>query len=278
MNRVAFISRDHAIVINRVTAFAAVSMTLGTYFWQPVSTVHYIGDVFLRTYLQFVAGVMAHECVHGHLGNSSLSNRWWGRFTMLPMLVPYPIFRKEHLQHHAATNIPGQDPDEFMNARRSWEIPLRAIALPIHWALWLHNNGRLTRRDRIENRVSLLTGVLVYAVVGYFAGIQRVVLGFIPVALLHSVFLWYTFAAKTHEGYSTGAPESRSHNYHSRLFYWFSFGLSLHRTHHLNPQLAWVQMAREFHLYHVPIELRDNFLLSKIRAETHSLIKCSPPK
>src|SRR5207245_6889453 len=199
MNRTAFISRDHAIVINRVTALAAVSMTLGSYFWQPVSAIHYIGDVVLRTYLQFVAGVMAHECVHGHFGNSRSSNRWWGRFAMLPMLVPYPIFRKEHLQHHAATNIPGQDPDEFMNARRSWEIPLRAIALPFHWALWLHKNERLTRHDRIENRVSLFTGVVVYAVIAYFAGIQRVVFGFIPVALLHSVFLWYTFAAKTHD-------------------------------------------------------------------------------
>jgi fatty acid desaturase len=182
------------------------------YFWQPISASHYAVDILLRTYL-------------------------------LSMIVPFNIFRKEHLQHHAATNIPGKDPDEFMNTKRKWEIPIRAVALPFHWGLWLRRNRRLTRRDVIQNLVSIAVSITTYAGIAYVMGPSRVLLGFIPVVFLLSFFFWYTFAVKTHEGYSTGDPETRSHDYRGSFFYWATFGLSLHRTHHLKPRLSWVQMA-----------------------------------
>ena len=46
------------------------------------------------------------------------------------------------------------------------------------------------------------------------------------------------------EGFSTGASELRSHNYYGKFLYWFSFGLSAHRTHHLKPRLTWVELRR----------------------------------
>ena len=46
----------------------------------------------------------------------------------------------------------------------------------------------------------------------------------------------------THEGFSTGSPESRSHNYYGYFMFWFSLGLSMHREHHLRPKLAWIQL------------------------------------
>jgi fatty acid desaturase len=57
-----------------------------------------------------------------------------------------------------------------------------------------------------------------------------------------SLLLWYPFAIKTHEGWSQGAPETRSHNYHGRFLYWFSFGLSAHRSHHLDQTLNWMDL------------------------------------
>ena len=72
--------------------------------------------------------------------------------------------------------------------------------------------------------------VAVYAAITYFVGFGRVLVGFIPAACLHSVVLWYYFAVKTHEGYSTEAPETRSHDYYGRALYLLSFGLSLHKT------------------------------------------------
>ena len=60
--------------------------------------------------------------------------------------------------------------------------------------------------------------------------------------LVNLGWLWIPFAMKTHEGYSTGTAEERSHNYYGYLPFFFSFGLSLHRVHHLKPKLSWLEM------------------------------------
>jgi fatty acid desaturase len=65
-----------------------------------------------------------------------------------------------------------------------------------------------------------------------------------PALFLVSLLLWHPFAFKTHEGFSTGADELRSHNYYGRFMYWFSFGLSAHRTHHQAPRLTWLELRR----------------------------------
>ncbi len=236
-------TRARAIRVNRITTAAAVTAALGSYFWQPGGILQYALDILARAYLSFVAGSMAHEAAHGHLGNSKAANRWWGRLAMIPTTVPFVTFRKTHLRHHAATNIPGADPDAFMNVRRFWQIPLRAYALPNYWLVWLVRNGRWSRADTLDYAVSRLAHAAVYVAIAMHVGVGRVALGLFPALVLHSFLLWYGFAVKTHEGYSTGAPETRSHNYRGRFLYWFSFGLSMHRLHHLKPGLAWLQMA-----------------------------------
>jgi fatty acid desaturase len=236
--------RKHSILISRITILLSVLGSLGTYFWQPVIALHFAADILLRTYLHFVAGAMAHEGVHGHLGNSRSGNLWWTRIALIPTTVPAVTFRKTHLQHHAATNIPDQDPDEFLNTKRFWEIPLRAIAMPHHWLLWLWKRGSFTRQNKIEYLLTYMGYAAVYGLIAAFTGIDRVLLGLLPAAILHSLLLWYLFAIKTHEGYFTGMAAERSHDYLGRPLYWFSFGLSMHRLHHMKPQLAWLQMAR----------------------------------
>jgi fatty acid desaturase len=94
---------------------------------------------------------------------------------------------------------------------------------------------------RREYLLNYLAGAVVYGVIAYFTRVQRVGLGFLASATLHALFLWYYFAIKTHAGYSTAAMETRSHNYDGALLYWLSFGLSLHRVHHMTPRLAWLQ-------------------------------------
>src|SRR5688572_5307080 len=150
MTQTTTISRDRAIVLNRIMISTAVAMAFGSYFWHPVRWMEYVLDVLVRAYLHFIAGSLAHEAVHGHLGNSRSSNAWWGRVELLPTTSPFLTFRKPHRSHHSATNIPGEDPYEFLNTPRKWQIPFRALLLPSHWLIWLWKNGRLTRSDRVE--------------------------------------------------------------------------------------------------------------------------------
>lgn len=250
--------RNRSIWISRITICLAVAGALGTYFWHPAGALLVALDIFVRSYFHFVAGAMAHEGVHGHLGNTKSSNRWWSRIALIPTTVPEVTFRKTHLQHHAATNIPDKDPDEFLNTKRFWEIPLRALAMPHHWVLWLWKQRRFTVRDRLEYGITYAALVAIYGTIATFVGVERVLLGLIPAAILHSLLLWYFFAIKTHEGYSMGMAADRSHNYYGKLLYWISFGLSMHRTHHLKPQLAWLQMADE---------VQSGTLLQRLRFE-----------
>jgi fatty acid desaturase len=153
-------------------------------------------------------------------------------------------FRKTHLQHHSATNIPEVDPDEFLNTPHTWQIPFRAFSLPYHWVVWMWKTGRFPFRDRVEYALNYVVVAAVFGTIAYFTSLERVLVGLLASATLHSFLLWYWFAIKTHEGYSTGAPETRSHNYDGRLLYWLSFGLSMHRLHHMKPRLAWLQMLK----------------------------------
>jgi fatty acid desaturase len=237
------ISRDRAIVLNRIITSAVVSMAYASYFWQPVALAGYIADILSRAYLHFLAGSMGHEAAHGHLGRNRVSNIWWGRFAFLPTTAPFVTFRKTHIQHHAATNVSNADPDAFMNTTRKWEIPFRALLLPSHWVWWLWRHGRFSWGNRVEYVVTLAVQLSIYVVIANVVGMQRVILGLIPSGILHSFVLWYFFAVKTHEGYSTGPAVTRSHNYYGRRLYWLTCGLSMHRLHHMKPGLAWLQMA-----------------------------------
>jgi fatty acid desaturase len=248
MNATQMVSRDRAILINRATTSMAVLLALASYFWHPVRVIEFLFDIVFRGYMHFVCGSMAHEAVHGHLGKTKISNLWWGRVALLPTATPFVTLQKTHLQHHAATNIPGRDPDEFLNTRRWWEIPFRALWLPSHWVLWLWKRRRLTRKDVIEYVLTGVAQLCTLGLIGSVMGSHRVLTGLLTSATLHSLILWYSFAIKTHEGYFTGAAETRSHDYYGRLLYRISFGLSMHRLHHMQPRLAWTQMAA-----HVPI-------------------------
>ena len=201
-------------------------------------------DILLRTYLIFVGTVMAHESVHGHLGSSRAANFWWGRIALLPSMVPFTNFRKTHRLHHAHTNLPDEDPDHFMKSRNFFELFLRALAMPHHWFFWLRRRGWVKRSDVIELTLNYIAIFSIFSVVLTFAGVVRLLWGMVPPLILVSLLLWYPFAVQTHEGFSTGPAHSRSHNYYGRFMYWFSLGLSMHRVHHVQPKLSWIELRR----------------------------------
>lgn len=235
-------ARHKIYLLSRSVICVVVVASTGTLFLQPSDPFQFIIDVLLRTYLIFIGTVMAHEGVHGHLGRTKASNFWWGRISLLPSMVPYTNFRKTHRLHHAHTNIPDQDPDHFMKSRNIFEIPLRAVAMPHQWFFWLWRRGQIKRADVAEMVLNYALIFALYAVVLWFIGPLRLFWGMVPPLILVSILLWYPFAVQTHEGFSTGSPESRSHNYYGRFMYWFSLGLSMHREHHLQPKLSWVEL------------------------------------
>lgn len=240
-------TRAQSIFASRVVICAAVGLSLGSYFLQPETMFAWVAVILFRTWLHFISGSMAHEGTHGNLGRSRLANLWWGRLALIPTTVPYTSFRLTHLAHHAHTNIPGKDPDAFLDTPHLWQFPFRALAMPHHWVVWLRRQGKFGRAAILEYVLTYAAYTAIYGAIAYFVGVAEVLAGLLIPAVLHSFLLWYAFAYKTHEGYSTGSSEARSHEYYGRLAFWFSFGLSVHRLHHVKPGLGWLQM-----LPHVP--------------------------
>jgi fatty acid desaturase len=237
-----FTQRRQIYYLNRTLICVICLLATGSLFIPVTNNLHLAFDVLLRTYLIFLGTVMAHESVHGHLGRTRRANFWWGRIALLPSMVPFTNFRRTHQLHHAYTNLPDQDPDHFMKSRNLLELSLRAIAMPHHWFFWLRKRGRLKQAD-LRELVFNYAGIFgLYALVLVLVGPTRLFWGMAPPLVLVSLLLWYPFAVQTHEGFSTGAAEERSHNYYGFFMYWFSLGLSMHRQHHLQPKLSWIEL------------------------------------
>lgn len=235
-------ARPRVQLLSRSITCAVVAAAIGSLFVRPAGPVWYAADVLARAYLVFLGAVMAHEAAHGHMGRTRAANFWWGRLALLPSMVPYTNFRKTHHLHHAHTNVPGRDPDHFMKSRNAAEVVLRAIAMPHQWFFWLRRRGRIRRADLVELAFNYSAIFAVYGAVLTVVGPSRLFWGTAPALVIVSVLLWYPFAVQTHEGFSTGSAESRSHNYYGRFMYWFSLGLAMHRAHHLRPQLSWIEL------------------------------------
>jgi fatty acid desaturase len=235
-------SRAAIFLLNRCIICFVVLVAEASFLITPKNFVWYIVDILFRTYVIFVGTVMAHEAVHGHLGRTRTANLWWGRIALIPSLVPFTNFRKTHNLHHAHTNIPELDPDHFMKSRNVVELILRSVAMPHHWFLWLWKRNRIKRSDLIELVMNYLLIAVVHIPVIMIVGPSRFLISLGPALVLVSVLLWYPFAVQTHEGFSTGSPESRSHNYYGRFMYWFSLGLGMHRVHHFQPKLSWIEL------------------------------------
>lgn len=262
-------TRPQIYFLSRSIICAVILISIGTLFLLPDGPLEQIFDTMFRTYLIFIGTVMAHEGVHGHLGRSKTANFRWGRLALIPSMVPFTNFRKTHHLHHAYTNIPGKDPDHFMKSRNRIEIVLRAVAMPHQWFFWLWKRGAIKKRDLIELVLNYFLIFAVYGVILAFVGPARMFWGMAPALVLVSVLLWYPFAVQTHEGFSTGAAELRSHNYYGRFMYWFSLGLATHRQHHLQPKLAWIELKQ--YVEDAPVGSRQGLLPRRdIRLESTS--------
>src|ERR1051326_8496024 len=102
--------RPRAIALNRVITLVAVGGCFITLFITPLRLTWCAFDIALRTYLMFIAMVMAHEAAHGHLARTRRANDAWGWFALIPVMVGFSKFRRTHLLHHSYTNDTQREP------------------------------------------------------------------------------------------------------------------------------------------------------------------------
>ncbi len=235
--------RNWNIKVNRVIIVMLISLSTLQYFWQPQG-LGWIVDISLRVYILFLCGVMGHEASHSCVANTKMGNIWWGRLSFIPLAVPNVQFRITHRYHHAFTNEGDKDPDMLLKMDSIWQFPAKALAMPHHWVVWLKKNGLLKKQVLWEWLFSYTFFIIYFGIIAYNVGVERILLGLLPAQIINSFILWYPFAVKTHEGHHVGDQRIRSHDYYGHFMYWATMGLSMHRAHHMHPQLGWLQLRK----------------------------------
>ena len=117
----------------------------------------------LQTLLAYLAFTPMHEAAHGNIAgrNKKLKGveTLLGWLSGLPLIAPYPAFRKLHLEHHGHTNDEEKDPDFWVASASRWAILLRCVTLLPHyyWRIFIGAVRSPALRDS-----ATLTALFVY--------------------------------------------------------------------------------------------------------------------
>lgn len=205
----------------------------------------------LQTLLAYLAFTPMHEAAHGNIAGRSKQlkgvERLLGWLSGLPLVAPYPAFRKLHLEHHGHTNDEEKDPDFWVADASRWRVLLRCITLLPHyyWRIFVSAVRSPASRD-----VATLAALFVYAasavglsVAGHGAWVLAAWIG--P-ALLAATFLAFAFDWLPHQPH-----DDRSRYRNSRILLFPGLGVlltnqNLHLIHHLYPRIPFYRYGSFF--------------------------------
>lgn len=208
-------------------------------------------------------GSLQHECVHGHPTNSEQVNLWVALWP-LGLWLPYPLYRRDHRQHHGSADLthPAADPESYFVSADEFE---RAGSLGRGVYRALHTlTGRLllgpwvvvTRTalvsiraiasgDREMARAWLLHGLSAIPVLCWLAYSQVSLLYYAVFIVYPSISLTLLRSFAEHRpaadpAHRTAIIESKSP---LALLYLFN---NLHVVHHAHPGLPWYEIPRRY--------------------------------
>lgn len=237
--------------------------------WSGSSTLYLLGS--LPAPVAFISNMLAaylgftvmHEAAHGnirsqqHLRGTETALGW---ICGLLLTVPFSVFRRLHLTHHAFTNDPEKDPDYWVAATAPWLIGLRSASIiaGYYYHFAKHFPRAANARERRYQWQSLGGFAFVYLITGlgvYGLGLGPVLILYWGPALAASALLAFAFNWLPHH------PHSEQGKYrHTRIFdrVWLTpvlLAQNYHLIHHLHPGLPFYQYPRVYRL--LQAELRQ---------------------
>ena len=207
-------------------------------------------------------GSLQHEAIHGHPTRSARRN---AALAWLPvgLWMPFPIYRRTHLRHHAAAHLtdPAADPESFYVSPEGWRgmgrmrravhvvnhtLAGRLVLGPAIMAgrFWLDEARRLSRGDLANAPVWSSHAAGVAAVLGYSAFVCG-----LPVWEYVALFAWPGLSLTLLRSFAEHEPSPSEHRRTaivaggplSRLLY---LNNNLHAVHHAFPALPWYALPR----------------------------------
>lgn len=189
----------------------------------------------------------SHEAQHDIIARPGERLRWLnelvGWIGSIPLVVPYPVLKATHIEHHTHANDPERDPDYFAKATSPWH------------ALWRHFQARQPRGDTQSaaylatlRRIGRADLIVPYALagLGYYGflfamawsghALEAALLWWLPHHIGYSYILFFLAWAPHFPGKQTGRYRD-TRAWRSHLGNVLSMGMQFHIVHHLHPRI-----------------------------------------
>ncbi len=197
--------------------------------------------------LVYLVFTVVHEASHGLVvqGHPQL-NHWFGVFFGLVLVLPFALFRYNHLQHHAFTNRHGRDPDMFLSGKWWMAVIKTPLILFVYLIFFFHQYraGRipLAVQKQVLWGSLLLLAMLVF--IGTAYGWQAVLLYWWLPAWSGACVLAFLLDWVPHHPHSEQTITQNARNYDFVGARWLLLGQNMHQVHHAKPSVRWYQYQR----------------------------------
>jgi beta-carotene hydroxylase len=211
--------------------------------------------VALHTVAIYVGFTVLHESVHRLAHRKRVVNDLVGWVTGIPLTVTQATFRHVHLQHHAKTNEPDEDPDFVVGHGPWWYRPVSFVS-PL-WEYRIHYYGRRGWRTGAELfaqvglDIAVVAVVVVSALGGWFGDLA--VLWLVP-AVLAVAFLGFAFDYLPHRPQDSTERYLDTRVYPSPVLNVVLLGQNYHLVHHAWVTVPWFRYQPVFEAARADLE------------------------
>lgn len=218
----------------------------------------------IATFFAYGMFTIAHEASHGNIsgGNRPLKKweTWMGWIAASCLFFPFSAFVVIHLEHHAHTNDPDQDPDHYVKGNNAVEIFFRCLTIVAYYyarVFGSNSDTHMALRKVRSQTIIFLAFLLLISVVIIASGFGSVFFFvFLLPALLIAPFLGFTFDWLPHYPH-----HNMGRDYNTRIvtipgMEFLSLFQSYHLIHHLYPRIPFYQYKTKFKA--IENELLDN--------------------
>ena len=197
-----------------------------------------------------VAHEASHSNISGGITKFTLLDTCLGWFSATTLFFPYTAFKIIHLQHHAHTNDPEQDPDDYVKGKNALDIFFRCLTLVFYY--FVQALGRQSHHNVAMQKCRSHTLMFLVFLFGLITLLITLGMGkvyffvFVLPALIVAPFLGFTFDWLPHYPHHNMGKHLNTRIVTipglELLFYYQNY----HLIHHLHPRIPFYRYKAKF--------------------------------
>jgi fatty acid desaturase len=231
-----------------ILAIVSAAVWTGSFVFGTTKTLPIAVCVFFAFVAIFASFTPFHDAVHKSVSRTGWINEVIGRVLSVLWLVPFPVMRFVHIEHHRNTNDREKDPDYWSGSGSRVFLPFRWLTQDLHYCAFYFKG--IGRRPAAEVFEFVLTNVLFLSIFGAFIwfGYWKEILlfGLLPNRLAVS-FLAYSFDYLPHNPHQITSDENPFEATKIRpvgLLTPLLLYQNYHLIHHLYPAIPFYKYAK----------------------------------